>query len=109
MFKWLKLIGLRTKTAAVVEQEYGRRLEIAGGPDSASFNSVTRMIRDAGGNEYDAAAAFAAMDAATQFRQGRSETALPRHIAATTVRLTRQMQRPELVADIQERLLEECR
>lgn len=108
MFKWMKLIGLRTKTVAVVELEYGRRLEIAGGPDSAAFNSVTRMIRDAGGNEYDAAAAFAAMDAATQFRQGRSDTALPRHIAATTIRLTPQMRRPELVADIQERLLDKC-
>ena len=108
MFKWLKLIGLRTKTVAVVELEYGRRLEIAGGPDSATFNSVTRMIRDAGGNEYDAAAAFAAMDAATQFRQGHADTPLPGHIALTTMRLTRRMQRPELVADIQERLLEQC-
>lgn len=108
MFKWLKLIGLRTKTVAVVELEYGRRLEIAGGPDSAAFNSVTRMIRDAGGNEYDAAAAFAAMDAATQFRQGLSDTPLPLRIAATTSRLTERMKRPALVADIQDRLLEKC-
>lgn len=108
MFKWLKLVILRAGAGAIVEREYRRRLEIVGGPDSGPFNSITRMIRDAGGNEYDAAAAFATMDAATQFQQGRSNTPLPGHIAVTTIRLTPHMRRPELVADIQERLLEKC-
>lgn len=108
MFKWLQLLGLRAKTIAVVEQEYGRRLEIAGGPDSPMFNSITRMIRDVGGNEYDAAAAFVATDAATRFRQGLADSPRPLRMAATTRRLVERMNCPELIDDIQDRLLEKC-
>lgn len=62
MFGFVRLIGLRMKTIAVVELDYGRKLEVAGGPDSGLFNKVTRISQNLGGNEYDAAALFVMVD-----------------------------------------------
>ena len=70
MFRWFGLVGLRMKTIAVVEREYGSRLNVAGGPDSELFNRTTRLARDFGGNEYDAAAVFMVTDAAIRMRAG---------------------------------------
>lgn len=70
MFGWFGLVGLRIKTIAVVEREYGRRLEVAGGADTPLFNSATRMARQVGGNEYDAAAVFMVTDAAIRLQNG---------------------------------------
>lgn len=70
MFRWFGLVGLRMKTIAVVEREYGSRLDVAGGPDTTLFNQTTRLARDFGGNEYDAAAVFMVVDAAKRIRLG---------------------------------------
>lgn len=70
MFGWFGLVGLRMRTIAVVEREYGARLEVAGGPDSDLFKKTTRLARDFGGNEYDAAAVFMVTDAAIRLRHG---------------------------------------
>lgn len=70
MFRWIGLIGLRMKTIAVVELEYGSRLEVAGGADSPLFNRMTRLARDAGGNEYDAAAVFMVADTVARLQSG---------------------------------------
>jgi hypothetical protein len=61
MFGWFRLIGLRMKTIAVVELDYRFKLEIAGGRHTTLFNEATRLTRDQGGNEYDAASKVMAM------------------------------------------------
>lgn len=105
MYRWFGLVGLRMKTIAVVEREYGSRLEVAGGPDSPLFNQTTRLARGFGGNEYDAAAVFMVVDAARRIREGD----LPRlPLTETLARSTQHipfMRRPVFVAEATERAL----
>lgn len=105
MFRWLGLIGLRMKTIAVVEREYGRPLDVAGGADTQLFNQTTRLARDFGGNEYDAAAVFMATDAAIRLRH-RSEGGVG---LEALLKITNQhlplMQQPALVHEAIERAM----
>lgn len=68
MFRWFGLVGLRVKTIAVVEREYGSSLDVAGGADTEVFNRTTRLARDFGGNEYNEAAVLMVTDAAIRLR-----------------------------------------
>lgn len=96
MLRWFKLIGLRTRAIVVVEREYGRKLSVAGGPDAALFNAMTRRSRDLGGNEYDAAAAFIAADAMIALHNGEDGAVGMFTVIATTMRLIPQMARPDI-------------
>lgn len=106
MFRWFGLVGLRMKTVAVVEREYGSKLDVAGGVDMPLFNRMTRLSRDFGGNEYDAAAIFLVSDMAARFRcgmVGRMGTA--EFLRITNQRLS-QMRQPAVVLDAIERTLD---
>jgi len=51
MLGWFRLVGLRMRTIAVVELDYGRKLNVAGGADTAVFNMTTRQYAKLGLNE----------------------------------------------------------
>lgn len=105
MFRWFGLIGLRMKTISVIEREYRRRLEVAGGPDSELFNKTTRLAQDFGGNEYDAAAVFMIADAATRLREDAdADIRLGDQLQITTARMPL-MRRPPVVEEAIERTL----
>ena len=105
MFRWFGLIWLRTKTVAVVEREYGRKLHVAGGPDGQLFNRMTRMARDFGGNENDAAAVFMVADAAARLRlDGEEDVGLDRQLQITAAQMPG-MRRPDVVEAAVERVL----
>lgn len=105
MLRWLGLVGLRTKTLVVIEREYGAKLEVAGGRDSDLFNKSTRLARDFGGNEYDAAAVFMAADTAVRLRhdaESRIAIEAMMQIAADHLPL---MRKPTFVHEAMERAL----
>ena len=105
MFGWFGLVGLRMRTIAVVEREYGARLEVAGGSDSDLFNKTTRLARDFGGNEYDAAAVFMVTDAAIRMRHGADgRMALAELLEISNARLPLMLQ-PAFVHEATERAL----
>lgn len=105
MFRWFGLVGLRMKTITVVEREYGSKLEVAGGADSELFNRTTRLARDFGGNEYDAAAVFMVTDAAIRLRHGaEARMSLIELLALTNQRLPL-MRQPAYVHEATERAL----
>lgn len=105
MFRWLGLVGLRMRTISVVEREYGSRLEVAGGADSPIFNQATRLTRDFGGNEYDAAAVFMVVDAARRIREGHPPRIPLVDTLALSTRHIPLMHHPELVAEATESAL----
>jgi hypothetical protein len=105
MFGWFGLVGLRMKTLAVIEREYGVRMEVAGGPDSDLFNKTTRLARDFGGNEYDAAAVFMVTDAAVRMRNDvEARIGLMDLLELSNARLPL-MRRPAFVHEATERAL----
>lgn len=65
-----QLASLRAKTAAVIEQEYGRVLDLSGGVDIERFDAITLKIENDGGNAYDAAAAFINADVTARLAAG---------------------------------------
>lgn len=105
MFRWFGLVGLRMKTIAVVEREYGRKLEVAGGADTELFNSVTRLARDLDGNEYDAAAIFMVTDAAACLRDGAESWLSMREILMLSTQRLPLMRQPAVVHEVTERAL----
>lgn len=100
MLGWLKLVMLRTKAIAVVERDFGRPLQIAGGRDTELFNIATRLAHQAGGNEYDAATAFVLAEAMT------ATTPADRSLVGKVTRLLPQMRFP---ASAEEQLLQAIR
>jgi hypothetical protein len=99
MFGFVRLIGLRMKTIAVVELDYGRKLEVAGGPDTPTFNQATRIARDMGGNEYDAAALFMMVDGVGAVRRDVTSDDRMAHIAAVYQRNRSRMARADLTEE----------
>lgn len=105
MFRWFGLVGLRRKTIAVVEREYGRPLDVAGGADTQLFNQTTRLARDFGGNEYDAAAVFMATDSAIRLRQGREVSVGLLDLFEITNQRLPLMRQPAIVNEAMERAM----
>lgn len=105
MFGWLGLVGLRSRTIAVVELEYGLRLDVAGGADSDLFNKTTRLVRSFGGNEYDAAAVFLVTDAAVRWRHGVERRISMIDLMEKTNSRLSLMRNPAAVIEVTERAL----
>jgi hypothetical protein len=103
MFRWFGLVGLRMKTIAVVELDYRRKLDIAGGADTELFNKTTRLARDVGGNEYDAAAMFLTSDTAVRLSEGSDSTIGLIDLLQITNQRMHLMKRPDVVNDMMER------
>lgn len=99
MFGFVRLIGLRMKTIAVVELDYGRKLEVAGGLDTPTFNRATRIARDIGGNEYDAAALFMMVDRVGAVRRAAADDDGIVRIAAVYQRNRPRMARADLTEE----------
>lgn len=103
MFRWFGLVGLRMKAIAVVELDYRRKLHIAGGADTELFDRITRLARDLGGNEYDAAAMFLTTDTVDRLSHGAdSPIALFDLVLITNQRL-HLMNRPDVVVGAMQR------
>ena len=103
MFSWFKLLVLRMQTIAVVELEYGRKLDVAMGPDTQLFNAATRAMRDAGGNQYDAAAAFVLSEVGTLMAEEDQRDSCVAKIM-TAVRLMPMSHLPEVAANAIDRM-----
>lgn len=100
MLGWFKLIGLRMRTIAVVELEYGRKLQVAGGSDSTLFNMTTRHYAKLGLNEYDAAAGLVANDTILALQDGRDCAVGLLDLHTITAGLMPRMIRPDLAEHI---------
>ncbi|MFN3932120.1 MAG: hypothetical protein ACK4JY_10275 [Brevundimonas sp.] len=94
------------KAIAVVEREYGSKLHVAGGVDTPLFNRMTRLSRDFGGNEYDAAAMFMVADMAARLRCGMEERMGSAELLGITNLRLPLMRQPAVVLDVIERTLD---
>lgn len=103
MFRWFGLVGLRMKTIAVVEREYGRKVEVAVGADTVLFNRMTRLARDFGGNEYDAAAMFLTTDTVDRLSNGADSPIAVFDLVLITNQRLHLMNRPDFVIGLMQR------
>lgn len=99
MFGFVRVIALRMRTIAVVELDYRRKLEVAGGPDSSLFNKATRLAHEFGGNEYDAAALFVMVDGVGAFRRAAAGDMTVERMAEVYQRNTAKMAQAHLTEE----------
>lgn len=100
MLGWFRLVGLRMRTIAVVELDYGRKLNVAGGADTAVFNMTTRQYAKLGLNEYDAAAGVVVNDTILALQDGRDCEIGLLDLHTITAGLMPRMKRPDLAEHI---------
>jgi hypothetical protein len=93
------------RTIAVIEREYRAELKVAGGPDTVLFNRSTRLARDLGGNEYDAAAIFLFTDMALRAEAEQPLRIPLQRLAVLTDQLEIMMNQPAVVSEVIERCL----
>lgn len=100
MLRWWRRFALKMRTIAVVELNYGRKLDAGDGADMLLLNMTTQQYADLGLNEYDAAAGLVLNDAILTFQDGGDCEIGLLNLHTITAGLMHRMKRPDLAEHI---------